>query len=1220
MTQQVSHRIIRWAVSSVVAFISGLLLVGLPQVLQAQIATGGIAGTVTDSTGAKVAGALVTLTNTATGIAVKMPTTSAGAYFFGGVGVGTYSLKAVKDGFKAFDASGIQIHVQETDNLDIQLQVGSTTEQVTVTTSAAVIQTEDATLGDTVPEVGVDELPLVARNWAALTNIGVGVTTLQGYPAGTTNSGFVVSNGTNFWQDDVRLDGLDDNVEMYGGGQTGSNASIAPPPDAVQEFKIQTGDMNAEIGRSTGVVINAVVKSGTNRVQGDLWEYVRNTDLDANDYFNKQQDVPRSVYHQNQFGGTVGGPVVFPKLYNGRNKTFFFFDYQKTIANSPAPAFSSVPTALEASSGFTNLSDLITYNNNSTTTPEQDALGRSFPLGTVFDPATTRNVAAGATDPISCLANTTTSAVSVRDPFYTGGGLCGVTNFTTRASDLNQIPKNRLDPNAVTLLGVVYPAANVAGAGITSNYFQDGRSTVHTYSYDARIDETLGAKDFVFGVFDYYHEQAVSSGSMPLVADGQNSSLDWSPHYMVAGGYTHIFSPSLVNEFHYGFLHTIDNTSAIEDEDYGLPAQYGIQGIPQGVGNGGLPAINIGSLTGLGAGGWNPTLRDAWSNELSDNVTKIYGSHTFKTGFQLIDITVPLSQSPATRGSFTYSGQYTNIPNLGSGLTGIADILVTPEASTVDGVPDVGGVTSYSGSKLEPMDDNRKYWGAYFQDNWKVTPKLTLNLGLRWDLFTPYAEIHGNQANFIEAGGGNGPGGTFYMTPNTCKTPLPTAFAAMLVTEGINVACTSNDTGETQHTNFAPRVGFAYRVLPRLVVRAGYGIAYGALGNIGAGGTLGQNYPFSFNVGQSAPNSVTPLALPNGQTATMENTFAAISLITPGNQIAGISLYGRQWNYQSPYTQTMNLTFQYQLTHSDAVQAAYVGTLGRHLDILGGANSPDVIEPPGANIYSYIPLADLQPNEELESTNGASAYNSLQAGYGHQATRGLWIDANYTYAKCFSDQSTQNSVLGIRAEWLPGYGIKGNYTLCDSDAKQVFHFTSTYDLPFGRGRQFLASVNKATDLMVGGWVIAGILVDQGGQPFTVSCPTATNAFFGCNADLVPGQNPYAGPHNVHQWLNPNAFATPPVATAGTTSFASLGRTAFQVRGPAYNNIDASMFKDFHINDQAKIQFRAETFNSLNHPEFSAPSNLNYTVPTNFSAIYGERSGPRIIQLALKLYY
>jgi hypothetical protein len=1009
---------------------------------------------VADSSGARVAGALVTLTNANTGVAVNVPSTSTGIYFFGGVVAGTYSLQVTQKGFRTFKANGIQIHVQQTDNLDVHLQVGVQNENVTVTTSAALLQTEDATLGQTVTGEAVDDLPLDGRDWTSLAMISAGVTTI--WQGNASNQQFVV-NGIIFSQNDYRLNGIDNNQEVYS-----ANPSIVPPPDAIQEFKLQSGDFSAEFGHSTGGIVNATIKSGGNQVHGDLFEYVENNDFNANDYFSKQAGLPIAGYHQNQFGGTVGGPVFIPKLYNGRKKTFFFFDYQGTRLHTASTSFSTVPTALQASSGFTNLSDLITYSNSAQTTPQQDALGRTFLLGTVFDPATTRTVAANSVDPVSGLQNTSSSAVSVRDPFYTGGSVAGISDFTTLASQLNRIPAGRLDQNAVKLLGL-YPAPT--SAGISNNYFQNPVYTATTNQYDIRIDEDLGAKDALFGIFSRWNRAQNSPNNLPGYAVGQNwTGYSPSRHYTVSAGYTHTFTPTLLNEFHFGFNHNIDNSISFDSNIMGIPEQFGIQGIPQVPGNGGLPSISIGTLTGLGMPCCFPTIQTVLTTELSDKVTKIHGSHVFKAGYQIDILNSYIVQPPYGQGQFTYSGQFTTIPDIGDNETGIADLLIAPEASTVRGVANVGGASSYFGSNYANVNSRRSYSGAYFQDDWKVSPILTLNLGLRWDLTTPYRSGDGRQANFIGSNGGNGVGGTYYMPTSTCKTPVSPSFSTLLLLDAINVACTGNDTGTAPHTNFAPRVGFAYHFLPRVVVSGGYGIAYGALGNIGFGETLGANYPFAFNVTANAPDGSTPLTLSNGQTATMENTFSVISLTNPaGAQVNGIPLWSRQWHYQTPYTETMNLALQFELDHSDALKVGYVGTLGRHLDVLGVGNAPSAIEPPGADIYSYIPDPDFAPNATYQTTNGASAYNSLQASYTRQLSAGLAVVANYTYSKCFSDQATQGSrVVGYRAEWLPGFGIKGDYALCDSDATNVFHLSGEYQLPLGRDRKFLANANRTT--------------------------------------------------------------------------------------------------------------------------------------------------------------
>jgi hypothetical protein len=337
----------------------------------------------------------------------------------------------------------------------------------------------------------------------------------------------------------------------------------------------------------------------------------------------------------------------------------------------------------------------------------------------------------------------------------------------------------------------------------------------------------------------------------------------------------------------------------------------------------------------------------------------------------------------------------------------------------------------------------------------------------------------------------------------------------------------------------------------------------------------------------------------------------------------GVSLYGRQYNYQTPYVQTFNLTVQYQLTRHDSLTVAGVGALGRHLDnYYDTFNSPSEILPVGTAIAPYLPLPQFAANTTYETTNATSNYYGLQNTYQHQFSQGLSLLANYTWSKYLSDQRTQaKNAASYRAPWLPDFGIQADYSLCDIDAAAAVHVSGTYELPFGHGREFGANMNRAENAFFGGWSVNFIYSYQSSRPFTVPCATATTADFGCDANLVPGQNIYAGPHNQAQWLNPAAFATPAVATAiGQTNYAPLGGAEQQARGPGFSNLDSSIFKDFTLTELLRLQFRAEAFNTFNTPQFGQPTNLNYTNTTNFSEITSLRNGPRVLQLALKLFF
>lgn len=1207
---------IQRCMQAILAFLL-LIAVPFPTSLFAQLDTGGVTGTIMDPGGAVVPGAKVTLTNTGTNLSQTMQSTSTGTYSFTGVRPGTYTLQADAPGFETFIEHGAQIHVQQTLTVDVRLVTGAVSQHVTVTAAAPLLQTENAAVGQTITSQAVNDLPLQTRDWASLAQLSAGVNTAPvGNPSsdsGASSSAYFSVDGVDLWQNDFRLNGINDNIEMYGGSSVGSNAAITPPPDAIQEFKLQSGDFNAEFGHSTGAVINAAIKSGTNQFHGDVWEYFRNDALNARPYFSVPSQ-PTPEYRQNLFGGTLGGPIF-------KDKTFFFVDYQGGRYVTPSPATSTVPTMGMINSGFTDLQDLITGNTGTGT----DSLGRVFPHGTILDPATTRQLPPSGFDAITGL--TGTPGAYVRDPFYTGS-LFGQTNFVGQTAELNTIPVGRIDPNAVKLLGV-FPTP--ISSGLANNFTWTPKEPETTNAYDIRIDQNFNQNNVLFGVYDRSLISEDVPSSLPNLAVGETGGRhDSFPAYAFAVGYTHVFNPTLTNDMHVGMVHADKLQESVYGNTFGIPAQYGIQGIPQLANNGGLPPISFAPtsggnfLTHIGVGNYTPTLQYVYSIEGADNVTKAFRDHSFKMGVQVDDLEGNISQPPQGRGDLNFYGQYTDIPNKNSDLTGIGDLLLIPAISTVGGPNYVGGMTSFSGSNVAATDDHRWYTGAYFQDDWKFTPDLTLNLGLRWDYFTPYAEINGRQANFIPAGG-NGNTGIYYMSNKGCAVARSASFNSLLAGSNITLDCVSGLTlGQAQKTNFAPRLGFAFRATPRLVIRGGYGNTYGALGNLGYGGTLGTNYPFVYTSTFNSPDSQHPLLLSNGNPATMEQAFTTINLEDPTiNSGEGLNLYGRQYKFQTPYVQTVNLTAQDQFTNHDAIQVGYVGTMGRHLDNLGYNNSPTEILPPSVNQQNYVPFPSFARNSTYETTNASSSYNSLQATYQHELSSGLSLLANYTYSKCMSDQHTEASQnQQYRAQWLPNFGINRDYGLCDTDATHLVHISGSYQLPFGRGHQYMSNVNKATDAVLGGWAVNFIYTYQSGQPFTLTCPVATSEF-GCFSNVVPGADIYAGPHNKTQWLNPAAFSQPPIATTiGQTDYSVLGGGPQQARGPDFQNLDSSVFKNFVFTESIRAQFRAEAFNTTNTPQFAQPGQLNFTT-SNFSQITATRYPSedfRRLQLALKLFF
>jgi len=1290
-----------------------LLALCFPVRLAAQLDRGEITGTVEDPSGAVVPKVTIFLTNDDTTAKITTTSTATGTYVFDDVLPGKYTVEAEASGFQKYVVHDVLVHVQQVLTVDIHLATGNVQQSVTVTAAAPLLDAENAQVGQSITNLTVNDMPLATRDWGSLAQLSAGVNTdATGTgaggngtaDAGSSESAYFRVNGVDEWQNDFRLNGINDNIEIYGGNYTGTNAAIVPPPDAIQEFTLQSGDFNAEFGHSTGGVINASLKSGTNGVHGDLWEYVRNNDLNANYFFNTNCSSgvctakPIPSYHQNLFGFTAGGPVIIPGVVHGKNRLFWFADYQGGRYVLPMPDGGlTVPTSNMINSKYTNLQDNISFNGGTAT----DALGRVFSNGTIMDPASTRQL-----DPTTGFDAVTgltgTPGAYVRDPFYncTAAGSCtsflGLTrtDFTqdtngVALSTLNVIPTSRQDPNAVKLLGL-YPAPDTPGKLANDFASYVPIEDKNTNTYDIRIDSVIRpGKDILFGVYDRSYLTVDVPSYFPGPGAGQSGGrVDQLPAWAWAVGYTRILTPTLTNDMHVGMVHSDKLQVSVWGNDFGsaacsgtvnpgpgtcnIPLEYGIQGVPQVAGNGGLPIINISGLRGLGVGNYSPTLQYVWSLEGVDAVTKVWRNHAFKTGIQVDDLEANISQPPQGRGDMSFNGQYTDISNKSSGLNGIGDLLVTPinyEYSVGNGVNLVGGQNGFSASNIPVTDDHRWYIGAYFQDDFKVNPRLTLNLGLRWDLFTPYEETRGFQSNFLPMGG-NGATANFLIPNQGCQTARATIFNTVAALNNINIQCSGNAAlGIAQKTNFAPRIGFAYKFRPTLVVRGGFGTAYGALGNLGYGGTLGLNYPFGYTQTIPSPDSNHPLlAGSSNAPATLENTFnnfnfnnpAVLQSPTPytttpvscatlplnscvggqyiGSDYLGATLNGRQYNYQTPLVQTENLTVEDQFTNHDAIQIGYVGTQGRHLDILGTTNSNFQILPPGTNTQLYIPYPYMARNSTYETTNAVTSYNSMQITFQHQMSFGLLLLANYTWSRCAGDQhAPQNSEFnsGYRAQWLAGFGIRGDYGLCDADATDLWHTAATYDLPVGRGKQFGASMNRVADLIVGGWEINGFYTFQSGQPLTVTCPVATTADFNCAANLT-GQSLYAGPHSYAQWLNPSAFAQPPAATqVGQVNYAPLGGEIQQVRGPHFNNLDSSILKNFHFTESAYLQFRAEAFNTTNTPPFVQPGTLNFAAykpptstslnPSGFSSIVATKNsngnnGARTLQLALKLFF
>jgi Carboxypeptidase regulatory-like domain/TonB dependent receptor-like, beta-barrel len=1178
----------------------------------AQVDTGSILGSVKDTSGAVIPGARLTLTNEDTGIVSTTTTGAAGEYTFSPVKIGHYALEAEYKGFERVQHTHVTIEVQQRVLVDFVLPPGQMTQTVTVSGEPPALQTQDASVGQVITQRAINDLPLNGRNFTFLAQLSAGVTQGQQDTRGLGASGSFSANGERPAQNNYLLDGIDNNTNLVD-FLNGTAFAVRPPIDALAEFKVETNDYSAEFGRSAGAVLNATIKSGTNQIHGSAWEFLRNDKLDAANFFENAGGIPKGEYRQNQFGASIGGPIR-------KDKTFFFGDYEGTRIRQAIPYVSTVPTDLERSSGFTNLSELLTQGGTRT-----DVLGRTTALGQVFDPSTTRAVTCGVPD--------TVSGITVPCSGMPAGSQVG---FVREPFPGNIIPASRLDPNAVKLLDL-YPAPN--SPELFNNYASNPILRNNVNQFDIRIDQNFSEKDSIFGRVSYSDNPQLYPGPFGGIADGgafyAGDQTAKATNAVVSE--THSFSPTLVNEARAGFNRIATTRLQPNGTTLGIPEQFGIQGVPQVTDNGGLGTFVINGLTTLGSNQFLPSVEYSDTLQFTDNLTKNAGKHSIKTGFEYQKLRFSILQPPSGRGYWTFMGDYTEVPETTGGNTGLAQLLLTPIPATVPGASDyVGGADDVQASDIANTDMNRPYWGLYFQDDYHVTSKLTLNLGLRWEYFGQIVERYGAQSNFLPSSLSSP--SLFLLTKQRCNTPLSPDFDTAAATDNIDIVCSGvSGLGHSQLTNFSPRVGFAYQMTPKFVVRGGYGIFYGGFENSTIETYV--DFPFQFNL--DYPNLVpnAPITFPNGSIATIETGLSAIPLTSAAVEPGGVSFTGEDYHMKTPYTQGYNLTLQYQLATNDTVSLGYVGNTVRHLGVYVNPNSPREILPPGLDSYAYSPYPDFPTNFTYSSFAGDSFYNGLQANYERRFSSGLSMLANFTWSKCRTDAidvlNATNLTSGYRAPFLPGFGIQGDYALCDFNIPKVFHFSGDYQLPFGHGRQYMSHSSGIVNAVFGDWGTNWILTLQNGQPGTVPCIITTTSGFGCNALLVPGQNIYAGPHNVDQWLNPAAFTSPPVATTiGQTDYSPLGGAPSQFLGPGYRRLDFSLFKEFPTSETTKLQFRAEFFNLTNTPNFSipgfsgngvvaAPGALDYTSPSTFGKITATRDGQndqREIQFALKFYW
>jgi len=1121
------------------------LLSSLPGFAQAD--QGAITGLVEDSTGAVIPHAHVTLTSTDTGLVLQVETNDGGVYVFSPVKIGDYSVSANFAGFRTTVQSHLHVDIQQHLNVVLKLEPGAATETVTVSSGAPLLQTQEAAVGQVISTDVINNTPLNGRNWVYIAQLTAGVAPPFGNTRGSGTGDFV-ANGQRAEQNNFILDGVDNNTNLID-FLNGSSFVMRPPPDALAEFNLQTSNFSAEFGHSAGAVLNASIKSGTNQIHGDVWEYLRNTNLDSKDW--DATTIP--PYHQNQFGGTLGFPIW-------RNRLFYFGDIEANRISIANPSTITVPTALMRNGDF---SELLNTNLNNQGVPVQ-----------LYQPNS------GGAQTLQC-----NGANNVFCP-----------------SQINTVAQNILK---------MYPSPNLGVTGLTYNNYRTnvGRAD-NTIQWDQRVDWNLSGHDQAYARYSYAHE--IITHGLPLgpILDGSGfggqSDTNLAQNFMLSE--THIFSPTLTNEFRFGYNWIASQYHQPNDNDDTLAATLGLGGVPNlGSGLGGLP---LGYFDGtLGVNQWGSVgTQDEAQNvyQILDNITKTLGNHSLRGGVSFQALRVFDRYAAAPLGQYFYNGQFTGL--VGSSITtgsGTADFLVDQ----------MHQADIYTSPRI---NDVQWYNSAYLEDDWKVTPRLTLNLGVRYDHYEPYKENAGNQANFIANPGslGIGTGSGVYELPSRSRNQdLGAPFLATLAKDNVTLQYVDNDRlSDSQNLNFAPRVGVSFQANDKTVVRSGFGLFYGGLQSQG-NTNLGTNFPWSNSVYLYAPNcSLGDCPSLASEDVNLENGLVAKTGVGLQNFVSNPSLHAIDPHIETPYTMNYSLSVQQALSGNLAATISYVGNVSRHLSLYYDPNTIRGLFAPGISTQQYMPFPDLGGIGTIHF-GGVSDYNSLQAKLEKRMSHGLTFLATYTWAHALDDTSDAgglSTAVGDRNMALIPYGQE--LTNSPYDIRNRATLNGNYQLPFGKGRAFL-NQSRWEDEIIGGWSTSLTFAVQTGTPFTVS-PSISTANGGSARALLVA-DPFKGGgtpdttnnpsltscpgevKNRNNWYNPCAFRNPlpgnlitgsEIVTNEASAIAFLGGRSNQIYGPGYSTVDMSFFKNFYTFREQFLQFRADAFNLLNHPTWANPSN------------------------------
>jgi hypothetical protein len=1171
---------------------ASILMLAFATLCWGQKDTGSIVGTVKDPSGAVIVGAKVTVTDADRGTSFQTTTNLSGEYVATPLRIGRYNVTVEKQGFKKALIGPVVLDVQARPEVDVTLQVGQVAETVVVTSRGPQLETQTSDLGQVVDSRTATTLPLNGRNFAQLAQLAMGVAPSEPGSRTDTSYGFS-SNGARSLQNNFLLDGIDNNANL-GDVLNGSAYVIQPSVDAIGEFKVETNSYSAEFGRGNGAIMNAVIKSGTNNFHGDVYEFFRNDKLDGRNAFDF---LGRQPYQQNQFGATLGGPII-------KDRTFFFGDYEGLRIRQALPQILLIPTPAMRAGDFSSFLDLSSPVMDPTTGANVlDCNGSLTYQGEIFNSRLTQ-----------------TRPVSGSFP----GGLCGFPIGVNGAGvPTNIFPSGAINPVAAKL-AALYPAPNTNING--NNYLVDPKKSLDQNNFDIRVDHKFSDRDNFFTRFSYESQPIFTPGPFTTALDGGGftAGTQDNSYRSVALSEIHTFSPTLVNEFRFGY-NRINSHRFQANANTDVSGQLGLLGVPFEPDFGGLPSICFTNVSCIGSSDFLPSIEKQNSYIFNEDLTWVHGRHSVKFGTEIRKEQFTISQVQAPRGDMGFGPDFTDNPALPT--TGGVDF-----ASFLLGVPDFADLTS-----LRNVDYHRRILAFFGQDDIRVNNRLTLNLGLRYELFMPVTEGHNEEATFDFRTDS-------LIVPTGQNAQLTPTIASFLpIQRNGSTGLVSPD-----YLDLAPRVGFAYQLDKKLVLRGGFGIFYGGQEN----GPFsfpspGFNPPFfrfqAFNspCGTPSPPDANPTDAGNcaiglkapGPPPTgslMLNNFwtqgfPAASLNDPDNPL----LYSIAPNIVTPMMQQWHLGLEYQLPSQTVLQVSYAGSHGIHLYGFYNGNQALPSTDPSAPLAPRRPFPAVDATIDTFRSNTISNYDALQAHLEKRFSHGLQFEVSYTYSHALDDASSAS--LGslnngdFRDQRFPGL----EYGNSDFDVRHHIVIAYAYALPFGKGKAFGGNASGFLNQLIGGWQVAGITSASTGNWFTVSDPIVNSSntdcagtvAFNCARPNVIG-SPNGKPCVAGTFYNTCAFTSDLVQ--GT--YGNEGRNV--VRGPGYQDWDVSIFKGFPVREQMRFEFRADFFNIWNHTNFlTGPTGSDgqfepvaVELGTAQMGFPQAAQNPRLIQFALKFLF